>query len=195
MRHTLACTLTLALVGLLGCPGDDGPTDTTAATTTSTGTDSSTTSTDPTSTGPGESSSGGSSSGGVVDSSSGGMNDSSSSGGMVCEPPVVGEWNSCLDDQGQVDNTLCNWIGNPQGTGTLTCLSGPSPAGGNVCIIRGCEDVCDCFDPPTTGTAEVVCAEILANGDMGCGLACNDGQTCPDGMMCNSGLCFWPDPA
>jgi hypothetical protein len=107
---------------------------------------------------------------------------------------VVGEWNSCIGEDGEIDNTLCNWIGDPDGTGFLTCLSSPPKEldGGNVCTIRGCRDTCDCFDQPATGTAQVVCAEILSNGETACGLDCSSGETCPDGMECASGLCFWP---
>ncbi len=187
----------LALVGLGACPGDDGGSGTTATTT-----GPAMTSTEGPSTGAvegsGSSSGGGgetSSGGGETSSSSGGMADGTSSGGgMACEPPVVGEWNACVDENGDIDNTLCNWLGDPDGTGFLTCLSAPPMDldGGNVCTIRGCRDTCDCFDPPATGTAEVVCAAILGNGETACGLDCSRGQTCPDGMQCASGLCFWP---
>lgn len=186
----------LALVGLLGCPGGDDGGGETGAMMMSTGPEA--TSTGPLdittsgfgssegSTGPGSTSEADSSSSGVA------VDSSSSGGGPVCDPPVVGEWNACIDEGGDIDNTLCNWVGNPDGTGFLTCLSASELEGANVCIIRGCEDTCDCFDPPATGTAEVVCAEILAGGEMGCGLDCSRGQTCPDGMECAGGLCFWP---
>lgn len=188
----------LALVGLLGCPGDDDETADTTGPTASTGPASTSTGSEGPSTGAAEgsgssgpASTGGSEgSSGAADSSGG----SSSGGTPACEPPVVGEWNACVGADGEIDNTLCNWVGDPDGTGFLTCLSAPPMEleGGNVCTIRGCRDVCDCFDPPATGTAEVVCAEILANGETACGLDCSRGQTCPDGMTCGSGLCFWP---
>lgn len=192
--------VTLA-VGLAGCPGADdtgeatslgsstGPAPTTTFIETSTGM------------GEGSGSSGpaasSSSSGAPAESSSSGApadGSSSSGGGMVCDPPVVGEWNACMDASGDIDNTLCNWVGDPDGTGFLTCLSAPPMDldGGNICTIRDCRDTCDCFDPPATGTAEVVCAAILGDGGTACGLDCSSGQTCPDGMECASGLCFWP---
>ena len=190
----------LGLAGMTGCPGgDDGTAETTGVGTTTTGMPPTTTFV-ATSTGMLESSSSGpastseaesSSSGAAVDGSS---SSSSGGGGPVCEPPVVGEWNACMDADGEIDNTLCNWIGDPDGTGYLTCLSAPPKDldGGNVCTIRDCRDTCDCFDAPATGTAPVVCAPILADGATACGLDCSEGQTCPDGMQCASGLCFWP---
>lgn len=192
MRHGLGWGLSWALLGLLGCPGDDGNAEGGPS---STGATTSTSGPSATSTGPDASSSGGggSSSGGMASSSSSGsVADSSSSGGPVCDPLVVGEWNACMDDMGNIDNTLCNWVGDPDSNGYLTCLSSGELRGANVCIIRDCVDTCDCFEPPATGTAEVVCAPILEGGDMGCGLDCSEGQTCPDGMECSSGLCFWP---
>ena len=186
----------VALTGLSGCPGDDD--GTAEAPMTSTGPGTTSTGPDGTSTDAADStSSSGSTSTGAAESSSSGaaVDSSSSSGGApVCEPPVVGEWNACMDARGEIDNTLCNWVGDPDGTGFLTCLSAPPMEleGGNICTIRGCRDTCDCFDPPATGTAEVVCAEILSGGETACGLDCSQGQTCPDGMECASGLCFWP---
>ena len=202
MRHVLGLMgVVLGLAGMTGCPGgDDGTAETTGVGTTTTGMPPTTTFV-ATSTGMLESSSSGpastseaesSSSGAAVDGSS--SSSSSGGGGPVCEPPVVGEWNACMDADGEIDNTLCNWIGDPDGTGYLTCLSAPPKDldGGNVCTIRDCRDACDCFDAPATGTAPVVCAPILADGATACGLDCSEGQTCPDGMQCASGLCFWP---
>ncbi len=189
MRHSVG--LMVVLAGLLGCPGDDGSGETGSVS--STGTMATSTGLANTSTGVGEESgSSGPGSTSAVEGSSSSAVDGSSSGGPACDPPVVGEWNSCMDENGQIDNTQCNWIGNSDGTGFLTCLSASELEGGNVCIIRGCEDTCDCFNPPTTGTAEVVCAAILADGETACGLDCSSGQTCPDGMECAGGLCFWP---
>jgi len=188
----------VVVLGLGGCPSDDGGDETTGMMVTSTGPAATSTGPEGTSTGMAEStgSTGPASTTDAESSSSGAVDGSSSSngGGMACEPPVVGEWNACVDENGDIDNTLCNWMGNPDGTGFLTCLSAPKMdlAGGNVCTIRDCVDACDCFDPPATGTAPVVCAEILAGGGTACGLDCSEGQTCPDGMECASGLCFWP---
>ncbi|MCX4240385.1 hypothetical protein [Paraliomyxa miuraensis] len=201
MRHAIGLIgMALATLGLAGCPGDDATMDTGVITTTTDGTTTTTgpnvTTFDPTTGGPftmpDDSSS--TTSTGADETSSGGASESSSGGGPACEPPVVGEWNACIDDMGDIDNTLCNWLGNPDGTGFLTCITAPPATldGGNFCSIRGCRDTCDCFDPPTTGTAPVICETILAGGETACGLDCSAGQTCPDGMECASGLCFWP---
>jgi hypothetical protein len=201
MRHALGLVgVMLALAGLGGCPGgDDGTGDTSGIGTTTTGTPPTTTfietstgmvvedtgSSGPASTSTAESTS----SGAVVEDSS-----SSSGGGPVCDPVVVGEWNACIDESGDIDNTLCNWMGDPDSNGFITCLSAPPMKldGGNICTIRDCVDTCDCFPAPATGTAVVVCAEILEGGGTACGLDCSSGETCPDGMECASGLCFWP---
>jgi len=109
-----------------------------------------------------------------------------------CDPVVPGEWNACQDAQGNIDNTLCNWMGSGDATGFIGCLTSSMTEGANVCFISGCKDVCDCFAPPTTGTAEVICDAILDGGGMGCGLSCSGNRTCPDGMECLGELCFWP---
>jgi len=183
------------MLALAACGGDDGGgtttsvsgTDTTASTSGASTSTTETTSASSSSTGAGSSSSdGGTSSSGGADSSSGG-----STTGPACDPPVVGEWNACKDAEGTIDNTLCNWMGTGESVGMVSCLSASSNPDANVCFIRGCVDACDCFDPPTTGTAEVICDAILAGGEMGCGLDCSEGKTCPDGMECLDNLCFW----
>lgn len=114
-------------------------------------------------------------------------------GGNQCDPIVQGEWNACVGKDGNTDNTLCNWVGMGGATGFIGCLNSSEMDGSNVCFISGCKDACDCFAPPTTGTAEVVCAAILADGGTGCGLDCSAGKTCPDGMECKANdICFWP---
>ena len=109
-----------------------------------------------------------------------------------CDPVIPGEWNSCVGDMGQIDNTLCNWMGVPDAVGFIGCLSSSSNEDANVCMITGCEDDCDCFAPPATGTAPVACADVLADGGFACVLTCDMGETCPDGMECIDGLCFHP---
>lgn len=113
-------------------------------------------------------------------------------GGNQCDPIVPGEWNSCVDADGNTDNTLCNWVGSGMATGFIGCLNSAGMDGANVCFISGCKDVCDCFAPPATGTATVTCGEILADGGTGCALDCAGGLICPDGMICSENLCFWP---
>lgn len=189
MRPSIRSLPCLALTLLLACPGDDGTGDDGPLPGTSTG-NGTTTTTDPSTTS-GSTGNAESTSTGPGEGSSSGMADSSS-GGPACDPPVVGEWNACIGPDGMQDNLLCNYMGNPDGTGFLTCLTSSEIEGGNICTIRDCEDACDCFDPPATGTAEVVCSPILADGANACGLDCSAGQTCPDGMECGGGLCFWP---
>jgi len=109
----------------------------------------------------------------------------------VCDPFVPGEWNACVGEDGDTDNTLCNWVGTGCGTGFIACLTSGMD-GANVCFISGCRDTGDCFAPPATGTATVMCAEILGDGGTGCALDCADGKICPDGMICSDDLCFWP---
>jgi hypothetical protein len=113
-------------------------------------------------------------------------------GGNQCDPIIPGEWNSCVDADGNTDNTLCNWMGSGDATGFIGCLNSAGMDGANVCFISGCKDVCDCFAPPVTGTATVTCGEILADGGTGCALDCSGGLICPDGMICSENLCFWP---
>ena len=107
-----------------------------------------------------------------------------------CSQHAIGDWNACQIGN-QIKNSLCEWA-EGGGEGTLLCLA-PTSGGYNVCGIRDCVDVCDCFAPPTTGTAVPVCAPILGSGANACALYCAGGQTCPDGMTCQSGYCYWPN--
>lgn len=141
----------------------------------------------------------GSSSGSAESSTSSGAEGSSTSGvaqgssstgnANACDPPVVGEYNSCVDENGGTDNTQCNYLGSGASVGTLGCLNGPTE-GSNVCMIRDCVEDCDCFSAPATGDAPSVCRETLKGGGTACVLACDEGQTCPDEMTCDGGLCF-----
>lgn len=199
----------------LACGGDDGGgTGTPGTTTSSTTTDAestttSTTGEDTTTTAPAETTTSEESSG-AVDSSTGAacpldaecIDDSMCGGGTCidcacfggnqCDPVVPGGWNACVGENGMTDNTLCMWVGSGSSVGMVSCLNASSMKGANVCFIRGCEEACDCFAPPETGTAAVVCAPILANEELGCALDCSDGKLCPDGMICSDNICFWP---
>jgi len=178
----------VSTLSLLGCPGDDGSGET--GTMVSTGPAASTETGAP-ATGSGSDSGGSGSGGGGMTDSSGGMVDSSG-GAPACDPQIPGEWNACIGDGGTVDTTQCNWMGLSGTVGFIGCLSSASLEGGNVCMITGCEDTCDCFAPPATGTAEVICSAVLKSGDNACALDCSGGRTCPDGMECAGDLCFWP---
>jgi len=105
-----------------------------------------------------------------------------------CDSHAIGDWAKCQTGN-LIDNTACGWQ-ESGAAGMLLCLA-PTSGGLNVCGIRDCVDVCDCFAPPTTGTAVPICAPILGSGANGCALYCAGGQICPDGMMCQSGHCYW----
>jgi len=188
-RLAVGCVV-LALLG--ACDDDDGGGETTVggtgvATSTSGGGSSSTTDDSTTSTGAAESSSGG----GDSSSTSGAGGESSSTGNPnACDPVVPGEYNACIDENGSIDNTLCNWMGAGGSTGFVGCLTSSSTKGANVCMISDCEDDCDCFAAPATGNAVVECAEVLEGGGRACVLNCSNGEDCPDGMSCEGGLCF-----
>jgi len=49
------------------------------------------------------------------------------------------------------------------GLQSVTCLS-PQSGEFNVGGLRDCVDDCDCFTPPTTGTAIAGCREVFGNG-------------------------------
>jgi hypothetical protein len=124
----------------------------------------------------------------------GGTSGGDATTGNPCDPVVPGYWNACINENGQVDNTLCEWQGSGDSVGMVGCLTAADNEDANVCFISDCEDVCDCFAPPATGNAPIICDEILAGGGMGCALDCSNGETCPDDMECISSLCFWPPP-
>lgn len=134
---------------------------------------------------------GSSSTSGVAESGSTGSAEGSSSTGnpIACDPPVVGEYNACFDENGNSTPVLCNYMGTGASVGTVGCLSGQTE-GSNVCMIRDCVEDCDCFNPPATGNAPSVCRETLKGGGTACVLACDEGQICPDEMTCDGGLCF-----
>lgn len=112
--------------------------------------------------------------------------------GNACDPVIPGEWNACVDANGGIDNTLCNWMGTGGAVGFIGCLNSGDMDGANVCFISDCVDACDCFAPPADGTAVVTCGPILEGGGNGCFLDCSAGQTCPAGMQCLGQACFHP---
>jgi hypothetical protein len=161
-----------------GTTTEPGTTSSTTDTTTEPGT-----TTDPTTTGgpsttdPGTTSSAGSSSSSTT---GGGCND------------VPGNYESCLNAAGMIDNTPC------MAPGDSTCIytgmmGAPSAA---VCAITDCVDACDCPAGPATGSAVVSCDDVTGNpADLFCYLDCAGGETCPTGMTCFGGfLCVWPGP-
>jgi hypothetical protein len=113
---------------------------------------------------------------------SGGDPSESSSSGPQCPNPANGSWDACVDASGLPIRGACDG-------GAGTCVGG-AVVGNGLCTVIDCADTCDCFAPPPTGTAEVLCLEILKGGGTACVLDCSNGQTCPDGMLCERGLCF-----
>ena len=107
---------------------------------------------------------------------------------IECGAPVGGAYDACFDENGDPMPVLCNYMGTDESLGQVDCLTGPTD-GANVCMVRGCESDCDCFEAPETGNAPSVCRDVGGVG-MACILPCNDGQTCPDGMTCDSGICW-----
>ncbi len=109
-----------------------------------------------------------------------------------CPGRPSGAYNACEDANGLTNNKLCGWTadGGPQ---SVTCL-GPQSGGFNVCALDDCVDDCDCFAPPTTGTAIAGCRAVYGDGGKACVLYCLNGQVCPDGMQClpDYGYCYWP---
>ena len=110
----------------------------------------------------------------------------------MCDTNVQGEWNACVDRNGAIQTTQCNYLGDSDANGFIGCLTSSEVEGANSCFINGCVDVCDCLPPPATGTAVVTCTAILEDGGNGCALDCSGGATCPDGMQCLGSTCFWP---
>ncbi|MBA3546397.1 MAG: hypothetical protein H0T76_07945 [Nannocystis sp.] len=116
--------------------------------------------------------------------------DTTTAAADACPDRPSGAYNAC-ESNGFTDNKLCGWTsdGGPQ---SVTCLS-PQSGGFNICGLRDCVDDCDCFAPPTTGTAIPGCQAIFGDGGKACVLYCLNGQLCPDGMECAGGYCYWPN--
>jgi len=108
----------------------------------------------------------------------------------ACPSRPSGAYNAC-ESNGITNNKLCGWTSDG-GPTKISCL-GPQSGGFNVCGLENCVDDCDCFAPPTTGTAIPGCRAIFGDGSKACILYCLNGQICPDGMSCVSGYCYWPD--
>src|SRR5688500_5693008 len=83
--------------------------------------------------------------------SGGGLSGFLDDDGPQCDTNVQGEWNACVNEMGQVQTTLCNYMGDSDANGFIGCLTSGEMEGANTCFINGCVDVCDCFPPPATG--------------------------------------------
>ncbi|GEM_PF-1850638 len=109
----------------------------------------------------------------------------------TCDPWHRGRYADCIDDDGNVDNKACMYLGTGMSVGTLNCLTSAGMSATGVCAIIGCEDDSDCFAPPANGDAPSVCLPgIVMGGESACVLDCSTGQTCPDDMTCQNGVCF-----
>jgi len=105
---------------------------------------------------------------------------------------VPGNYESCLNMMGAIDNTPC------MAPGDATCIyTGmlAAPTAG-VCSIQDCVDTCDCPAAPASGTAVVSCGDVTGDpAQLFCYLDCAGGEACPTGMTCFAGfLCLWPGP-
>ncbi len=165
-------SLPLLLLALAACPGEADESTTGASSSTAPATTDASSSSSST----GEPTTGGSE--GVT------------TGADACAERPAGDWVACVED-GQTNNTLCGYEPAGSSEGKVTCLS-PQSGNFNVCGIRDCVDDCDCFAPPTTGTAIATCTVVFGGGGKACVLYCVNGQICPDGMECASGTCYWP---
>jgi len=196
MRAPSTLILSLALALSLACTaGDDVDTGASSTTTATTTTSSSTTatSTSGVETTTTDDSTAGTTAGttdpGTTDP---GTTDPGTTTSPACDPPVVGGYNDCSPEIGKIDNKLCMWIGSGASVGIVSCLSSAELADAVTCTIIGCEDDCDCFDPPATGTALSTCRPMATSkGESACLLDCSAGKTCPDGMQCSNDTCFW----
>ncbi|WAS93176.1 hypothetical protein [Nannocystis punicea] len=206
MRVPISPAFALILVFLLGCKDDGGGTSGLTSVSTETATSTSTgggSGTDPTTGGgtttgstsePTDTSSSGSSSEISSSTSASTTEDSGSTTADPNCPPVKGEYNDCTDEQGDIDNKACKWMGDGE-NGFITCLNAAGMTGASTCSLVGCELDCHCFTAPATGTATSVCRPNATDkGDSACVLDCSDGATCPDGMVCDNDTCFWPAP-
>lgn len=108
----------------------------------------------------------------------------------ACDYPA-GNYDQCINDMGEADETFC--------AAGSTCVTGPDNE--SACSFQGCEppapgqEVCTCPEPPATGDAPVVCADVTNDMVNDCYLSCENDETCPSGMSCFGGfVCVWPIP-
>jgi hypothetical protein len=173
---------------------DDGGSGSTTTSTTTTLTSTGETEPGTSTTDPGTSTTDPDTSGTTTDTTGPGTSDTTgdpssdgSTGTVSCESYAAGDWAPCRDGEG-FDLTQCNWSPDT-GEGTLSCLTTNADPQASVCMIEGCVDVCDCFAPPSTGNATVLCGPLNATTNA-CALGCGQGQTCPDDMECIQGVCY-----
>ncbi len=80
----------------------------------------------------------------------------------------------------------------------VACAGGPSDS--SVCLYLGCEELCDCPQPPEGFEGLARCEDQFGpnaelDGINDCFLDCSGGETCPDGMACFGGVCYHGEEA
>jgi hypothetical protein len=100
-------------------------------------------------------------------------------GGVGCLQWGAGAWGPCLID-GMADTTACE-------AGDAQCLPDEQGAPmGATCVFPGCDDACDCPEPPRGFEAQVACGDVANNGGelLECYISCEAGEACPAGWSC-----------
>lgn len=116
---------------------------------------------------------GGSDTGTGAAASTGSSGEAGGEGGGTCEIPESGGYADCV-------NASASACENEEAGCLVNSLSDPS---WGVCFLD-CQEDCDCWDAPDTGTAVPRCAAALSMGGRACILDCADDRSCPDGMRC-----------
>lgn len=81
------------------------------------------------------------------------------------------------------------------GGGDLNAACAGGPSDSSVCLYLGCDDVCDCPQPPEGFEPLARCEDQFGpDGNLDdindCFLDCSGGEACPEGMACFGGVCY-----
>jgi hypothetical protein len=90
-----------------------------------------------------------------------------------------GAWGQCLID-GMADVDACE-------ADDALCLPDQTPRPtGATCVFPGCDDACDCPQPPAGFEGQVACGDVANNGGASteCYVSCERGLACPEGWSC-----------
>jgi hypothetical protein len=104
-------------------------------------------------------------------------------GGIGCVKWGEGAWGVCLVD-GMGDASACESAG-------AQCLpDGQAEPMGATCVFPGCDEPCDCPQPPRGFEAQVACGDVANNGGdvLECYVSCERGQPCPRRWSCANEL-------
>jgi hypothetical protein len=97
---------------------------------------------------------------------------------VTCQDPL-GEMADCANGS----TSVC---------GTQTCVGDAFPNPSFAVCAPGCNQLCDCPDPPAGGTATLECGPFDTSGANQCYLDCSGGASCPDEMFClYNQWCTW----